>query len=227
MDKLKIFFRQNKAVVTLCLLLVLSFGITGVVAYLTDADRANNAMTIGGNHIALTEEFIPPESLAPGIVIPKNVKVTNTGITSCYVRVFAEFTDSDMGQYCEVDWNTTDWVYNSGDQYWYYKNAIATGESTTSLFTTITLIDGDYEAVIKDFDVIVYAESYQSYGFDKYEDAWAHYQINKPVDANAVSGAALTAEVEEPATESQTKATEAAVVIVTEPDVTEDPSAEE
>ncbi len=180
MNKIKHIFQKNRFVAAACILLAACLCVSGVAAYMADADKARNQFTIGGVNVELTEEFNPPEKLTPGVVIEKDVKVTNTGPNSCYVRVLAVFSNSDMGQYCTVDWNTTDWVYNENDSYWYYTKAIIDGEVTTSLFTTITLSEEIPEAAIKDFDMIVYTESYQADGFADYQSAWANYQANKP-----------------------------------------------
>ena len=172
--------KRKLAVMISCLLVTAALGVCGVLAHYVDADKANNQFVIGGNTIEIVEKFDPPKELVPGISFNKNINVRNTGTVDCYVRVMVAFTDSDMGKYCTVDWNTRDWVYDSEDNYWYYKPAIAEGESTTNLFTTVTLSDSIDPAAIKDFDIIVYAESYQAYGFSDYVSAWENYQVNKP-----------------------------------------------
>ena len=185
------------ALLSLLMAMILVAG-SGILAYLIDADRAKNEITIGSNTIQIEEEFTPPAEVKPGVTFTKNVKVKNTGPTDCYVRIKAVFTTSDMEKFCEVDWNTTDWIYSPADNYWYYPRYICEGEKTPSLFTKVSVkerydFDGDGteedgeiipEAVIQDFDIIVYAESYQAGEFRDYEnaylDAWSHYQANKP-----------------------------------------------
>lgn len=191
-------FKNKKLVVLLSCVLILSLCLTGVLAYLTDGDFARNKFIVGGNRIEIEEGFIPPPELKPGVSFTKNVRVKNTGSSDCYVRVMAVFTTSDMEKYCEVDWNTTDWVFNEEDGYWYYPKSISTGDKTPSLFTKVKIkefydFDGNGtteedetvpQSVIEDFDIIVYAESYQSgefFGYENaYQDAWAHYRVNKP-----------------------------------------------
>lgn len=186
--------RKKKLFSILACVLIFSLCLTGVIAYLSDADFARNKFVVGGNKIEIEEGFDPPSKLEPGISFKKDVKIKNTGTSACYVRIMAVFTTSDMEKYCEVDWNTGDWVYNAADNYWYYPTSISTGEETPSLFTKVSIkehydFNGDGviaddelipESVMQDFDIIVYAESYQSGEFDKYQDAWAHYQVNKP-----------------------------------------------
>lgn len=190
MNKRKWSFKKKFSILLTSILLVL-IAVTGILGYMAYMDSANNRMVIGGNRIQLEEEFIPPKELVPGISIKKDVKVTNTGTSDCYVRVMAVFSDSDMGRLCNVDWQLEKgWIYNDDDGYWYYPDPIEEGESTPSLFTKITIkekydFNGDQidetipENIMKDVDMIVYAESYQSSGFSNYEEAWANFKKNK------------------------------------------------
>ena len=156
------------------------FTVGGVFAYLSDADVAVNQVTVGGNRVDLIEEFTPPAKLEPGISFAKDVKVSNVGPSDCFVRIKAVFTDSDMEKYCTVDFNTRDYEYNETDGYYYYKKVLKSEEETPSLFTTVSLSESIPADEIRDFDILVYTETYQSYGFDDYEDAWNHYHRNKP-----------------------------------------------
>ena len=171
----------KKLLMVIAILLLLISACVGAFAYLTDADRATNTLTVGGVNVGIVEEFDPPKEIVPGVAFTKDVKVQNNGPSNCYVRIKAVFTDSDMEKYCSVDWNTSDFVYNDEDGYYYYKGELEVGELTKSLFTTVTVSDSIPEAEIKDFDILVYTEAYQSNGFDNYEEAWEHYHRNKPV----------------------------------------------
>ena len=168
----------------LCLAIVsllgISLGIGNLIAYLADGDTAINKLDIGQNEIELVEEFQPPKELTPGVSFTKDVSVINIGPCSCYVRIKSVFTDSDMEKYCTVDYNDEDFVYNDEDGFWYYKEVLNFDSSTPSLFTTVILSDTIPESEIKDFDILIYAESYQSDGFDSYEDAWEYYSRNSP-----------------------------------------------
>ncbi len=112
-------------------------------------------------------------------MITKDVKIRNTGKDDCYVRVLSLFSDSDMEKYCTVNYNTTDFTYNKNDGYYYYKKVLKKGETTPSLFTTVTISKNIPQDEIRKFDIIVYQESYQSYGFDSYQAAWDHYHRNQ------------------------------------------------
>lgn len=172
---------QNRRIVTLVLSFVMLVTVSAFIdAYMSDAERADNEFSIGGSNIDIVEEFDPPKELTPGVSFTKNVSVKNEGPNSCYVRVMAVFTNGDMGNYCTVDWNKTDWVYDESDGYWYYTKSVPDNGSTTSLFTTVTLSEDTPESMIQSFDMIVYAESYHASGFASYQDAWSQYHANKP-----------------------------------------------
>lgn len=133
-------------------------GFTGISAYLTSWDGAQNTMTVGHSAIDVLEEFIPPDKLEPGAVIPKKVNIENTGETPCAVRVSAEFSRSDMEALAELD---IDWKYweKRSDGYYYYKEILDTGDITHTLFNTVT-IDGEAEkSQLNSFEIMVYAES--------------------------------------------------------------------
>ncbi len=156
----------------------ISFSIATIAAYLADADSARNAVTVGGNRIEIDEIF-EPEPIMPDETIVKKVRIKNTGPNACYVRVMAVFSDSDLGKYTQVDWNLKDWIYNAQDGYYYYPSIIEHDESTSWLFTSLRFSEDLPQEMIKDTDLIVYAESYQAEGFENYELAWKDFQINK------------------------------------------------
>ena len=165
-------------------------GVGGVYAYLASGDSATNVLTVGGVNTEIVEEFTPPTKLEPGVSFTKDVSVKNLGPSGCYIRIKAVFTDSDMEKYCTVDWNTDDFVYNEKDGYYYYVKPLDVNETSASLFTTVTLSDDIKSEEIKDFDILIYSEAFQSSGyqnddgvwteFNNYEEAWAYYHRNKP-----------------------------------------------
>lgn len=180
--------KNNILLVAVCSLLLLSVLGTGIYAYLSDSDKADNKFTIGGNRIEIQEDFQPPEEIVPGVEFKKDVTVTNVGLSDCFIRIKAVFTDSDMGKYCTVDFNASedandrsaDYWYNAADGFYYYKKVLKQGDVTESLFTKVKVSEDIPAAEIKGFDILVYAESYQAGDFDNYMDAWEHYHRNKP-----------------------------------------------
>ena len=172
--------KKTLIILILATLLVVS-GVAGISAYLTASDNAENSFVIGGCNVEVVEDFVPPPEIDPGTEFTKDVQVKNLGPSECYVRVKAVFTDSDMGDNCTVDWNTSDFEYNDEDGYYYYKDKLEVGESTESLLTNVKVSDSISDSEIKDFDILIYTEAYQSDGFSDYEEAWLHYSRNKPV----------------------------------------------
>ena len=133
-------------------------GFTGISAYLTSMDSALNTMTVGHNTIGILEEFIPPDRLEPGAVIAKKVNIENTGGTPCAVRVSAEFSKSDMEALASLDVDTDHWEKKS-DGYYYYKDILDTGDITYTLFNAVTIAGEAEESQMKDFEIMIYAES--------------------------------------------------------------------
>lgn len=88
----------NKKIVipTICALTIITCGVT--IAYFTSAARSNNNFTVGTNTITIDENFKPPKELKTGLnTYKKQIKIKNTGTTDAFVRVYAEFSDSDAG----------------------------------------------------------------------------------------------------------------------------------
>lgn len=174
--------QKSKLILLIVFILGLSVAlIGGISAYLSDMNVAYNTFSFPtDNKIDIVENFDPPKELKPGTTFTKEVKIQNTGDTSCYVRIRAEFTDSEMEELCEVDWNTQDFVFNEKDGYWYYTKPLDINESTPNLFTTVQIQENAPEASMKGFDILVYAESYQSSGYTTYQQAWDAFSKNKP-----------------------------------------------
>jgi hypothetical protein len=180
------------AAVAVLLVLLSAFVTRGLYAYYTDGDSASNQFTIGGSNVEVVENYQPPKELIPGVSFTKEVSVKNLGPSSAYVRIKAVFTTSDMAQWCTVDWNTEDFIYNEADNFWYYTKALEEGESTPNLFNSVTLSEDIPESAIEAFDILIYTEAYQSTGFDDYQAAWDYYVINKPTTAVIDGGSGLS-----------------------------------
>lgn len=151
--------KRNK----LMILTILAIGVnagcfTAISAYFISSDEVQNTMTVGHNTISILEEFIPPDKLQPGVVIAKKVNIENTGETPCAVRVSVELSDQGMEQIAELDMDNEHWVRNQ-DGYYYYTGILDTGGITYPLFNQITISEAATQSELKDFDVMIYAES--------------------------------------------------------------------
>lgn len=200
------------------------------VAYFTTSRGLVNKFTIGENTIKIIEEYTPPKELKKGInIFSKKVQVENTGTTDAFIRVYAEFSDSDIANKSCVSaeknpasvsadegetwddvktklqdagyklhddfWDengpSNDWVYISKNTdselggYFYYTKSVAPGEDTDALMTKVATY---FESAddIKDYEIIVYAESVQTadsdgvkYADSDYQTAWTEFLKNK------------------------------------------------
>lgn len=165
--------------VSLMLFIVVMY-IPQMYALLSDGVSLINEVSIGGTSIEVLEDFEPPAQPEPGVEFKKDISIKNNGYSSCYVRVKAVFANSDIAPYCHVDWNNTLWVYNASDEYYYYQELLARGETTQSLFTTIKINDNAPQELIDDFEMLVYAEAVQDMELSGYAETWANYHQNKP-----------------------------------------------
>ena len=148
----------------------LSVSIPFSAAYSMYISQKQNVITIGRNEVCIVEDFKAPDELKPGIEIIKKVQVKNTGNVPCYVRAFAEYTNSAMKQYSETDFNTEDWTRKGS--YYYYNGYLEPGKLTEPLFTKIKISEDISLEVLEAFDVLVYAESRQTEGYETAEEVW-------------------------------------------------------
>ena len=184
--------KKNKAFIFWIAVFVLSVTVGSILAYLADKDHIRNEIPIGFDQTEIVEKYEPPEKLEKGVSFPKKVQIKNTGAVPCYVRVKALFTDETVLEYTTLDYNTTDWAYDSTDGYWYYKNPLPVGDLTTPVFTTVSIADNVKDSEIKDFEILVYHESYQQGEYTDYVSAWANYRKNQAKDA--IVGVRMTAQ---------------------------------
>ena len=158
------------------------FLIQGTQAYLTDQDGTVNVLKAGYQHSEISEVF-PPVSPTPLIKNPiytKKVQIVNNaseGNVPCYVRVRILYSNDDLARAVDLlDMDLTNWIYSSGDGFYYYKNILMPGEATTPLFGRIQLLkdaaEPTYQEQIEYLDLDVYEESIQAEGFADYQSAW-------------------------------------------------------
>lgn len=170
------------AIILISVLLACSVGT--LQAYFTDSDSKNNKISPQKNEIKVVEEFNPPDSLVENSTFVKKPTVKCTEGVDCYVRIYCEFNDSNVAKFASMDWNTTDWTEKQPDGYYYYKKKISKGEETKPLFTKVSIADGT-ASLLKDFDIIVYAESVQAFNtstktfYSDYISAWKYWNADK------------------------------------------------
>lgn len=163
-------------------------------AYLIYQESIVNIIQAGGNTISITEEFEPPKKQEIGDnVFKKRVQIENTDETACFIRVFMEFSDSDIKQraqispdgrswYPAVEYGSSgfenfpqNWCYLSLEEdpllggFYYYTVPVNPGERTVPLAEQI-LVSYEQDSQIRDFDILVTADSVQTCIFEEQED---------------------------------------------------------
>lgn len=75
---------MSKKTIALCLslILALTLGLGGTLAYLTDTDAKVNTFTVGDVEIEIDEKYDDGQTLAPGIEVEKEVKIKNISETN-------------------------------------------------------------------------------------------------------------------------------------------------
>ena len=164
-----------------CMMLV-GIYTTGVAfAYMTDYEVKTNKVAVSYNDSNITEEFPDPTPVIPGQeqTYTKKVTVTNKESVPCFIRVSIDYSSSDIGNHVTLQQlNTKDWEYvgKSDNQklggYYYYKEPVASGQSTNALIDGITIGKEADCTDADEFTVIVYEESVQQTGTNTYLEEW-------------------------------------------------------
>ena len=153
---------------------VLGFAFT--YAVLLDRENKPNEFKISNNEVEIEEDVTYPKKLIPGSTIYKNPSIKNTGNEPVYVRVRVLFSDSDAEALCEPLVINNNWVYQNG--WYYYRNSLSVGATTPAIFTFIKIKDSISEADIINFEVIIYAESFNSVHYNSYLDIIDISEVN-------------------------------------------------
>lgn len=182
---------NKKSLITMlvALCLVGAVGVGATLAYFTDQDSKNNTVVMGAVDITLNESTngrvgtegtwkedetgLEFANVVPGEVVSKSVNVqVDENSQECYIRVKAEFkwnnaetADATLPRVSVAaisDYKTTDWFYNSDDQYFYYKGVCDAGD-TYYLFDRITVpAEWDNDVANQGFDIVLSAEAIQA-----------------------------------------------------------------
>ena len=147
----------------------------GTIAYFTAEGRARNVITTGSVEIELkewadenkTEPFKNLEGVMPNTTVTKIAEVKNIGKSDAWIRVKIQKSielkyegnpDTDL---VELNLNDTDWITDG--EYYYYKNALKPGETTTPIFTSVTFkaaMGNEYQGAKATVDI--YAQAVQT-----------------------------------------------------------------
>lgn len=150
--------RIQIVLIVILLNLTCFLGVIIASAYLLAEDAAQNRFSVGGNETVIIENYDEVKSLHPGMTIDKTVSVKNTGANDCYIRVLALFSDSDAEEYAQLNINDADWQQKD-DGYYYYNGVLASGQTTSNLFSNVSIGQNADNKELKGFEIFIYAES--------------------------------------------------------------------
>ena len=148
------------ATLAMCLAILAS----GTIAYFTAEDQAHNVITSGAVDIQIeewqqTDEGLVPYpkdnsiEVMPGVTVSKIATIKNLE-ADAYIRAkfdvvitredktVMELSPEELASIISLTMNGEDWLRKDGDnEWWYYANAVAVGESTEAFFTEV-VFDG-------------------------------------------------------------------------------------
>lgn len=187
--------KRNAVIIVLASLFVVVMSIGITLAYLSDKKEVENSIYITEGNVSIIESFPTVSEQHMENSFTKEVKVKNTGTVPCFVRVYADFSDSRIADIAmvkksddtEVSWSafkitpSTDWVYVAENNstydekmrgYFYYTKAVEPNSETSTYL--IKGVKVDYKAddtdsnidKIQDFEMIVYTETVQTTEID-------------------------------------------------------------
>lgn len=181
---------RNKRLYAVLALLLCIVSVSASFALFSSWKTAENNLSVGHNEIEVVEDFDPPPKLEQDTTFRKTVQVRNTGNVPCYVRVFADFSDSEIRDVAlfSADGATFSpvadyqanlpqgWVYDKNTNYYYYTVPVQPGEATPALFHSVQ-VKFPNEQSVREFQIIVSADSIQTAGADgveigNYKTAW-------------------------------------------------------
>lgn len=148
--------KKSIIIASVALLLLISVGTT-LAFVLTDTEPVENTFTPSKVSCAVVENG--KDSVSGSIVETgnekKNVKIKNTGNTDAYIRVAVviNWANADGTRVWATkpvegtDFNITyllndGWFQSTTDGYYYYKSPVAPDDVTTTLISSVTVVDG-------------------------------------------------------------------------------------
>ena len=171
---------KRKLLLLSVMVICIAIDAVGTLAFFNSDAIAHNVITTGGVNIELHEYAdaektpFPSEGLdgvMPGMTVTKIAEVENTGASAAWVRVkltpAIELADDAVlpdgftvnTGLVKPDVNTTDWELRS-DGYYYYHKALAAGETTTPVITSVTFnktMGNEYQGATATVDIVAQA----------------------------------------------------------------------
>ena len=160
------------AAMTVATVLLLALTVGGTVAWLTSkTNDITNTFTPSKVTCRVDENFDPTTG------VKSNVKVTNTGDTTAFIRVkLVTYRTNDAGDHIggtadppAIEFDGNWFLYNG---YYYYKKPVNVGDQTTNLIDSITLTENYNDADGGHQAIDVMAEAIQSQPEAAVKEAW-------------------------------------------------------
>ncbi len=152
----------------------LIIGIT--TAYFSDSAAVSPDITAGTVVIELRETFTSPNNWQAGETTSKQIYIDNTGNKRAYVRVRVAGVWQKNGLDTALDINnvavtnnSSEWTEHEG--YYYYKNVLNAGESTSPLNLSVKLTNIDKKYENHTFMLKAYSQAVQASN-GAYMDIW-------------------------------------------------------
>lgn len=139
-------FHKKSLALLVSVALLLTFAVSGTVAYLVDASGP-------------VENQFKPASVTPSITetingsVKNDVKLINSGNVDAYIRaavvVTWQMTDSDgihvlpaKNTDYSISWSKSGWIGADSNGYYYYTTPVSSGTETGVLFTSCSVASG-------------------------------------------------------------------------------------
>ncbi|MBP5634598.1 hypothetical protein J6X09_02805 [Candidatus Saccharibacteria bacterium] len=142
---------RNKKPLIAAIVGVIAIAIVGAtLAVQGDITRFFNSATLGTSGATFTEQFVSPTNWKPCDTQPKTVTATNNGAQPINVRVtYEDYWINQNGsslplvhdgiQVAVINFaNQSDWELNENDGWYYYKNPLQPGQTTSSFMASAT-----------------------------------------------------------------------------------------
>ena len=171
--------RKHFILAALVAILALSALIGTTSAYIVVSDSVTNTLSAGETKDEIIEQF-PETEVSEGVeaTLVKEVAVENTGNLPAHVRVRLVFSDTGITDKITLVFENTElWSYDEATDFYYYKEVVASGESTELLISGV--VASAELASGEDFAISVYSELTHHESHDgecsdtEYVDVWS------------------------------------------------------
>ena len=175
---------KNKKTLAAVLALAILIGVGGTIAYFRYTESFDNKFELGKQEISFSETFDSPDNWTPCTETPKEYSVNNSSTFAIKARIkIQESWTSNAGTTAQslpltVDnndmaiknINTTKWIYDGTDGYYYYDGSIAAGATSENFINSVTFnCDATTDYSNAEYHLIITADTIQA------DVDWSHF----------------------------------------------------